>query len=235
MNDTLIANIAEADFLELRLVLLSKRSIKNKMPRFMYSVSRQQMIIISSTHQFRESEFSKIFLSGSPVSFRPIIGKMETNFHAFSAFKPVAAVHDPAAQAAEPKHREQTKESEGASDTDCVHEDDGLERRHNSQASIGVVLRLETEALFPINSDGFQLIADDLIDRNLHTNSLISQLEKEISLLKSTNHKLEQALSAMTQMNTQVLNDAKHARRIKSARKRDRGWGASPSTWKDSK
>jgi hypothetical protein len=230
-----IANCAQADFLELKLVLLSKRSIKNKTPRFMYSDTRQEMIILSSTHQFRVSEFSNIFLSGIPVSFRPIVGKMETNFLSFSAFKTVAAVHAPAAQAEEPEHRDQSKEAEGAFDTDCVHADDGLERRHNSQASIGAVQRLESEVSFPINSDGSQLIADDVINRNLHTNSLISQLENEISLLKSTNQKLEQALTAMNNMNTQLLNDAKHARKIKTARKLDRGWGAAPSTWKDSK
>jgi hypothetical protein len=224
-----IADCAEADFLELKSVLLSIQSIKNKTPRFMYSDTRQQMIIISSTHQFRKSEFSSVSLSGNPVSFQPIVGKMETNLLYFSAFK---TVHAPAAQAEKP---EQTNESEGAFDTDYVHDADGLERQHNSQANIGAVQCLESEVAFPINSDGFHFVADDLINRNQHTDSLIFQLESEIALLKSTNRKLEQALSAMTQINTQVFNEVKHARRIKSARKMDRGWGSTPSTWKDTK
>ena len=205
----------------------------------MYSDRNQQLIVSSTKHQFRESEFSNIFLFKTRVCFQPIVGKMEKYLPTLSAFKIVSASQETAAalaQTEEPGKREQTNEYAGASDSHLGHDAEGLERRHDCQSSIGAVngrlQRLESDASLPINSDDFQPIADDLINRNQHTNSLISQLENEITLLKSANRKLEQALN---QANTQVFNDAKQARRIKCVRKRDRGWGAAPSTWKDTK
>ncbi len=251
-----VVDCAAGEFAELIQVLLSKKSIMKKKPKFLYSDNCQKMIIISSKHQFRKSEFTKIFLSGIPFCFEPIVGKMEKTIPRFSMFKSVGAI-----EAQKPEHLKQSEGSELA-DADHVNDVKGFEdqdipqaicadkgRRQllASEASVNIagkesIVRQFLRVYSAIaveekpkitNSEDFLLMADDLISRNDRTNALISQLEKEIALLQSTNRKLEQALSTVTQINTQVLNDAKQARRIKNARKRDRRWGAAASTWKD--
>jgi hypothetical protein len=98
----------------------------------MYSDRNEQVIVTSTKHKFRES----IFLPETRVFFQPIVGKMERYLPSFSAFKIVSAAQE---TAEEPEHREQTKESAEASDTHRGNENEGLERRHDSQSSIGAV------------------------------------------------------------------------------------------------
>ena len=102
----------------------------------MYSDRNEQVIVTSTKHKFRESEFSNIFLPETRVFFQPIVGKMERYLPSFSAFKIVSAAQE---TAEEPEHREQTKESAEASDTHRGNENEGLERRHDSQSSIGAI------------------------------------------------------------------------------------------------
>jgi hypothetical protein len=61
---------------------------------------------------------------------------MERYLPSFSAFKIVSAAQE---TAEEPEHREQTKESAEASDTHRGNDNEGLERRHDSQSSIGAI------------------------------------------------------------------------------------------------
>jgi hypothetical protein len=98
-----IANCSEADFPDIKLALLAKLTIVKKDPQFMFSVSEQRMIITNKKYQFRNTEFANICVSGAPVSFQPIFGKMEQNVPNFSSFKAVA-------------------ESAGASGADCEHD-----------------------------------------------------------------------------------------------------------------
>ena len=121
-----IANCSEADFSNLKLALLAKSSIYNKNPQFMFSKTEQQLIITSSTYQFRDTEFANISLSATPVLFQPIFGKMEQNVLNFLSFKAVAnaALAPVDAQPVDPEHYKNTKQSEGASDTDCEHDAD---------------------------------------------------------------------------------------------------------------
>ena len=74
--------------------------------------------------------------------------------------------------------------------------------------------------------DDCRQIADRLIQCK---GFLDSQLERE----KVTSRKLEKALSAIDEQNSEFSRDAKHARRSKNQRGRDGGWDAAARIWKD--
>jgi hypothetical protein len=251
-----IADCAEADVEKLLQALVSKTTIKNKKPKFMFSELQQQLIVSSTRHQFRETEFSDIALAGVLIDFKPIAGVMEKILTAFSTFKPVVAKVKPC---------EQSRVSETASSTDQEHYTKGSDREPNCQAGVSpellycriqqlescmslqinenqaiIMQLLRVHSAFAggqtptlTNSEDCRLMANDLVDGLRECEQRNDALMSQLAQLKSTNRRLERAVLDMTQMNAQLASDAKRARSIQHARKRVGGWGATPSTWKD--